>query len=51
MQEYWKGSPFPSPGDLLNSGIEPGFSALQVDSLPAELPGKPRQCYLNTIVI
>ena len=22
-QEYWSGLPFPSPGDLLNSGIEP----------------------------
>ena len=35
------GSPSPLQGNLLNSGIEPGFSALQVDSLPAELPGKP----------
>ena len=24
-QEYWSGSPFPSPGDLPNSGIEPGL--------------------------
>ena len=31
----------PSPGDLPHPGIEPGFSALQVDSLPAEIPGKP----------
>ena len=23
-QEYWSGLPFPSPGDLPNSGIEPG---------------------------
>ena len=22
-QEYWSGLPFPSPGDLLNPGIEP----------------------------
>ena len=22
-QEYWSGSPFPSPGDLPNAGIEP----------------------------
>ena len=22
-QEYWSGLPFPTPGDLLNSGIEP----------------------------
>ena len=41
-QEYWSGLPFPSPGDLPNSGIEPGSSAaLQADSLPTELQGKP----------
>ena len=27
-QVYWSGLPFPSPGDLPNSGTEPGFSAL-----------------------
>ena len=33
---------FPSPGDLPNPGIiEPRFPTLQVDSLPAELSGKP----------
>ena len=30
--EYWSGYPFPSPGDLSNSGIKPRFPALQVDS-------------------
>ena len=40
-QEYWNGLPFPSPGDLLNSGIEPRSTALQADSLPSESPGKP----------
>ena len=25
-QEYWSGVPFPSPGDLPDPGIEPGFS-------------------------
>ena len=33
---------FPFPGDLPNPGIEPGSPALQVDSLPVELPGKPK---------
>ena len=28
------------PGDLPNSGIEPGSPALQADSLPSESPGK-----------
>ena len=40
-QEYWSGLPFPSPGDLPDSGIEPGSSASQVDALPSEPPGKP----------
>ena len=30
-----------SPGDLPNPGIEPRFSTLQEDSLPAELSGNP----------
>ena len=34
------GLPFPSPGDLPDPGVEPGSPALQVDSLPTELPGK-----------
>ena len=41
-QEYWSGEPIPSLGDFSNPGIELGSPALQVDSLPAELPGKPR---------
>ena len=40
-QEYWRGESFPSPGDLPNPGIKPRSPALQVDSLPAESPGKP----------
>ena len=35
-QEYWSGLPFPSPGDLPDTGIEPGSPALQGDSLPSE---------------
>ena len=31
----------PSPGDLPHPGIQSGYPALQVDSLPAKLPGKP----------
>ena len=36
-KEYWSGLPFPSPGDLPNSGVEPMSPALQADDLPAEL--------------
>ena len=39
-QEYWSGLPFPSPGDLPNSGIEPGSCALQADALSSEPLGK-----------
>ena len=45
-QEYWSELPFPSPGDLLNPGIEPVplvSVALQADSLPAGPLGKPRK--------
>ena len=35
-QEHWCVLAFPSPGDLLDPGIEPGSPALQADSLPSE---------------
>ena len=38
--EYWNGLPFPSPGDLPDSGTEPGSPALQAEALPSEPPGK-----------
>ena len=31
-QECWNGLPFPSPGDLSDPGIKPGYPALQVNS-------------------
>ena len=34
-------SPGKNTGDLPSLGVEPGSPALQADSLPAELPGKP----------
>ena len=40
-QEYWSGLPFPSPGDLLDPGIEPRSPTLQADALSSEPPGKP----------
>ena len=42
-QEYWSGLPFPFPGCLPNPEIEPGFPALQADSLLFVSPGKPRK--------
>ena len=37
-QEYWSALPFPSPGDLPDSGIEARSPTLQVDSWPLESP-------------
>ena len=48
--EYWSGWPFPSPGDLPNPGIEPRSSTLQVDSLPAEAPGKPKNTGVGNLI-
>ena len=47
-QEYRSGFPFPSPADLPNPGIKPGYPALQADSLPSEPPGKPSVIKLRT---
>ena len=41
-QEHWSGLPFPSPGDLLDPGIEPGSPALQAEALTSEPPEKPK---------
>ena len=32
-QEYWSGLPFPFPGDLPDSGVEPASPTLQAESL------------------
>ena len=37
-QEYWSGLSFPSPGDLLDPGIEPRSPTLEVDALTSEPP-------------
>ena len=46
-QEYWSGSPFPSPGDLPDPGVEPMSPALQADSLSSEPPGKPQENWIR----
>ena len=40
-QGHCSGSPFPSPGDLPDPGIEPRSPALRAVSLPTEPPEKP----------
>ena len=45
-QEYGRGLPFPSPGDLPNPGFEsqfPGLLPWQADSLPLSHLGSPRK--------
>ena len=43
------GKPFPSPGDLLNSGFEPRSPTLQEDSLPGKPPGKPKNTGVGSL--
>ena len=40
-QEYWSGLPFPPPGDLPDSGIEPASPASSGGFSTTEPPGKP----------
>ena len=40
-REYRSGQPFPSPGDLPSSGLEPMFTALADGFLTSEPQGKP----------
>ena len=44
-QEYWRGLPFPSPGDLPDPGIKPGSLALEAGALTSKPPGKPKGYY------
>ena len=47
--EYWSGYPFSSPRDLPNLGIEPRSPTLQVDSLPTEPQGKPKNAGVGSL--
>ena len=44
---YWSGYPIPSPAALPDPGIKLGSPALQADSLPTELSGKPNGSMLE----
>ena len=46
-EEYWRGQPFPSPGDLPDPDIEPRSPVLQADSLLSKPPGKPTFYYAS----
>ena len=48
-QEYWRGLPFPMPGDLPNPGIVPRSSTLQAGALPSEPPGNQLYVYIYAL--
>ena len=45
--KYWSGLPFPSPGNLSDSGIEPVSPVSQVDSLLLSYQGSPIKLYIH----
>ena len=50
-QEYWSRFPCPLPGDLPNPGIKPRSPKLQVDCLPSEPPGKPKNTGMGSLSV
>ena len=50
-QEYWRGLPSSSPGDLPNPGIKPSSPSLWADSLPLSHQGSPRTGYSRQMPI
>ena len=50
-QAYFSGLPFPFPGDLPNTRVEPGSPALQTESLLSEQSGKPIHTYTLILLI
>ena len=49
--EHWSGWPFPSPGNLPNLEIEPRSPEMQLDSLPAEPPVKPKNTGVGSLFL
>ena len=46
-QEYWSGFPFPSPGDLPHTGMEPESPTVAGGFFTTEPPGRPpASCFL-----
>ena len=50
-QEYWSGLPLPSPGDLPDPGIEPGFPALASGFFTTEPPEAPTSFHLKDVLL
>ena len=51
-QKYWTGLPFPFPGDLPDTGIKPGSSAVTGRFFTTESPRKPQTygSYITNVV-
>ena len=49
-QEYWSVLPFPSPGDILNPGIEPRSPAFAGGFFTTEPPGKHLHIHRNGLI-
>ena len=47
--EYWSGLPCPPPRNLPNPRIKPRSPTFQVDSLPSEAPGKPKNTGVGSL--
>ena len=50
-QEYWRGLPFPPPGDLPNTGIEPASLRLAVGFCPTAPTGKLLNQFHNNLYL
>ena len=50
-QGYWRGLPFPTPGDLPDPGIESASPALAGGFFTTEPPGKPQESFMFHLFI
>ena len=50
-QEYWRGLPFPTPGNLPDPGVEPASLAMAGWFFTIEPPGKPEERMLLLLLL
>ena len=51
QQDYWNGLPFPSPGDLHDSGIQLASPTMAEGFFTTEPPGKPNNYVAKLIFL
>ena len=49
-QKHWSGLPFPSPGDLPNTGIKHWSPIMQANSLQTEPPGNGKSLFSSSFI-